>query len=522
MGITMIIHSNRVWAAALCGMLSIAASLNAQIDKGTLITTLPKPTTTTPTVYNGAPPAAFRLSGTTPVSASFAWDATAGAMTYTILRTSGIGQQWVTLTPTPLPAATLSYVDNAGIDYRSSYTYRLQVNYNGTPPGYTDMTVNLVKPLNPGGLTAKQTGDGAVSISWSPVSGVSGYTVFGPGIPGGAVTVTSTNASASGIPLGAQSWSVASVYQPGNITTPAAEFPAVSTTVEKWIGNYRISVIGFTNQSATTDDPTNGDGVGDEILPMVYWQRFQDPNSPRLADQFFTRSAIFGDNGKSWRSRVRAGSGDPTGGILSNDIVPAGFTTSGFASSGGGGATTTATSATCAKCATTSTGLPMVVWEGQLTRNSDILVLYPSLWETDEHPEVFRTPYEQAIANRTGNVMNNAGVRAALDQPGISEVRGDLAVQMFSHGPLSIADRPIGMEAVSGKLGGSDAGFFDRMIVLNLKKIEEALSQPPKYSGLPAGTIGLSFFEPGVIWMPAPDAYNYSGKYVLYLTVERR
>jgi hypothetical protein len=517
----MIKHSSRIFDATLCAIFSSAGSLNAQIDRGTLITTLPKPTTTTPTVYNGAPPAAFRLTGTTPASASFAWDATAGAMTYTLLRTSGVGQQWVTLTSTPLPAATLSYVDNAGIDYRSSYTYRLQVNYSGTPPGYTDMTVNLVKPVNPNGLTANQTGDGAVSISWSPVAGVPAYTVFGPGIAGGAITVTSPNASASGLPLGAQSWSVASVYQPGNITTPAAEFPSVSATVEKWTGSYRISIIGFTTQGATTDDASNGDGVGDEILPMVYWQRFQDPGAPRLSDQFFTRAAVHGDNGKSWRSRVRAGSGQPTGGILGNDIVPAGFTTAGFTSATSGSGTTTATSATCTKCANVTT-FPMVVWEGQLTRNLDVLVLYPSLWETDEHPEVFRTQYEQAIANRTAGVMNNASVRTALDQPGISEVRGDLAVQMFSHGPFMPADRPIGFEAVPGKLGGSDAGFFDRMIVLSMKKIEEALSQPPKYPGMPAGTIGLSFFEPGVIWMPAPDAYNYSGKYVLYLTVERR
>jgi hypothetical protein len=117
--------------------------------------------------------------------------------------------------------------------------------------------------------------------------------------------------------------------------------------------------------------------------------------------------------------------------------------------------------------------------------------------------------------------MNNPSVRAALDQPGISEVRGSLALQMFAHGPFAPADRPIGLESVPGKLGGSDAGFFDRIIVLNLKKIEEAINAPPKYPGLPAGTIGLSFFEPGVIWIPSPDAYNFSGKYVLYLMVQR-
>jgi hypothetical protein len=322
------------------------------------------------------------------------------------------------------------------------------------------------------------------------------------------------------VPLGSQSWSVASVYQPGNITTPGTEFPSISTTVEKWTGSYRVTLLGFTDQSATTDDAAGADGVGDEILPMVFWQRFQDPNAPRLADQQFARGSVHGDNGKSYRSRVRAGSGQPSGGILANDIVPAGFTTAG--SSGGGGAAMTSTStATCGKCSSTPVPLPIVVWEGQLTRNNDVLVLYPSLWEVDEQPAVFRTPYEQAIASRAADVMNNPSVRAALDQPGISEVRGSLALQMFAHGPFAPADRPIGLESVPGKLGGSDAGFFDRIIVLNLKKIEEAINAPAKYPGLPAGTIGLSFFEPGVIWIPSPDAYNFSGKYVLYLMVQR-
>ena len=183
--------------------------------------------------------------------------------------------------------------------------------------------------------------------------------------------------------------------------------------------------------------------------------------------------------------------------------------------------TTTSTSSTSPKSASTATGVPIVVWEGQLTRNLDVLVLYPSLWEIDEQPLVYRSPYEQAIVGRAANAMNNAGVRAALDQPGISEVRGDLAFQMFSHGPFAPADRVIGVEAVPGRLGGNDAGFFDRIIVLNLKKIEDAINAGPKYPGLPAGTIGLSFYEPGSIWGTTPDAYNFSGKYVLYLTVQR-
>lgn len=513
----MITNLDRITVTALCALLVNTTPLAAQ-----LITTLPKDQITKPTtIASGAPPAAFRLSGTTPTSASFAWDVTAGAMTYTVLRTTSIGGAWTNLTPTPLPAATLSFTDNAGIDYRSSYIYRLQVNYSDVSPGYADLTVSLTKPVNPGGLSARQTGDGAVSISWSPVAGVSSYTVFGPGIAGGAVTVAGSSAAASGLPLGSQSWTVASVYQPGNITTPGTEFPSVSTTVEKWTGSYRITVLGFTNQSATTDDPLDADGKGDEIMPIVYWARFQNPSAPTLTQQMLARASVHGDNGKNFKARVQAGSGQPNGGILSNDIVPAGFTTAGFSPNSGGGASTMTSTSTSTKGATTTIPLPSVVWEGQLTRNLDVLVLYPSLWEVDEQPLVYRTPYEQAVAGRAANAMNNAAVRAALDQTGFSEVRGDLALQMFAHGPFAPADRPIGVESVPGKLGGNDAGFYDRIIVLSMKKIEEAINAPPKYPGMPSGTIGLSFYEPGNIWGPTPDAYNFSGKYVLYLMVQR-
>jgi len=495
---------------ALCAALSSATSVNAQI--------LPRePINTSPTIYAGAPPANFRVASTTPVSANLAWDVTPGAMTYTLMRTVGVGQQWTTLTPTPLPAATLNYTDAGGIDYRTTYTYRLQVNYTGSPPGYTDLSVPLAKPVNPSGVKATQSGEGVVQLSWNAVSGAPAYTVFGPGITGGAVTVTRNSASAGGLPLGTHNWTVASVYQPGNITTPAAEFPAASATVEKWAGSYRVYLIGFTNQSATTDEPKDADGVGDEIFPMVYWQRFTDPATPRLSDQNWARGSVHGDNGKNARSRVRAGSGQPTGGILSNDIVPGGFIGANYGSSS---STMTATS-TSMKGNVAATTFPITVWEGQLVRNNDVLILYPSLWEGDEHPEIYRAVYEQGIAGRTADAINLPNIRTALDQNGISELTGALAFQTPSRGVNFPADRPIGFQAVPGRVGGSDAGFFDRMIVLSMRKIEEELAKPPKYTGLPAGTIGLSFFEPGRIW-EAPDAYNFSGRYVLYLVVERR
>src|SRR5678816_3034986 len=120
-----------------------------------------------PTVYIGPAPTGFRVASSTPASVSFAWAAATNATGYVVMRANGVGQPWVTLTSTPLPASTLNYSDQGGIDYRFSYIYRLQANYSGQLlPGYTDLPVTLPKPVSPTDFTAKQTNNGAVTLSW--------------------------------------------------------------------------------------------------------------------------------------------------------------------------------------------------------------------------------------------------------------------------------------------------------------------------------------------------------------------
>jgi len=114
-----------------------------------------------------------------------------------------------------------------------------------------------------------------------------------------------------------------------------------------------------------------------------------------------------------------------------------------------------------------------------------------------------------------------AKLRQALDAPGISEIRGQDAFRMDSWGTNATGDRPIGIEASTSPDGSG--GFFDRIIVLNQRKIEEALAAPAKIPNMPAGTIGLSFTEGGVIRVtgtPDPMSWNFPGSYVLYLRVE--
>jgi len=484
---------------------SYPLSLSSQIIREPIRTPILQPT-----VYTGPAPTGFAVSNSTPAAVSFTWAAATNATGYVIMRANGVGQPWVTLTSTPLPASTLNYNDQGGIDYRTSYIYRLQANYSGqTLPGYTDLSVTLPKPVNPQGVKAKQTADGAVTISWMGTGNP--VTVFGPGIPNQSATVTGESFTATGLANGqTYTWQVGSLYQPGNISTPASEFPSASAAVLPFTGKYRITLLGFTANNPTVDDLLDSDGKADEIMPMVYVRLMDETSGNPEGAGTVARGYIHGDNQGKFRLRVRAGSASSTGGIQKGDLFPAGLMSgSGIASP------------------TTNT-FPLKVWEGDLTRDRQALVLYPSLWETDDAPSRWFDGYLSNLPPRTLSALDintptGSKVRAALAAPGISELRGDNWFKMDSWGPNPTGDRPIGIESVPGGDGNNAGGFFDRVIVLNQRKIEEALAAPAKYPGMPAGTIGLSFTEGGVLRVtgtPDPMSWNFPASYVLYLRVE--
>lgn len=90
-----------------------------------------------------------------------------------------------------------------------------------------------VTPVNPSAFIAKQTGDGQVQLSWQPVDGASYYVLLGPGVPEGGTRVTgATTFTATGVPPGSNEWAVASYYEPGPVSTPAAEFPKTRLTTD--------------------------------------------------------------------------------------------------------------------------------------------------------------------------------------------------------------------------------------------------------------------------------------------------
>ena len=487
--------NNRMLVIA-AAMLVNAASLPAQIMREPI---------GTPKLITGAPPTGFRVASSTPSSVSFSWAASTGAASYQLMRSSSGGASWTYLTPTPLTATTLTYNDQGGIDYRSSYTYRLQVNYSSGPSGSADIPVTLPKPVNPTNVTAKQTGSGAVTIKWYGTGNPA--TVMGPGIPNNSVVATGDSITASNLPSGTYTWSVATMYQPGNISTPASEFPTASATVMPFMGTYRITLLGFSAIHPTDDDILDSDGKKDEIMPLVYVRQFDQATGQTLGPGTAAKGYVHGESGGKFRARIQAGTASNHGGVQANDVFPASLMQGGIGSP-------------------STTTFPLKVFEGFLTRDKEVLVLYPSLWEIDDAPSRWFDGYFSGLPPRTQDALNpstpvGAKLRQALDAPGISEIRGQDAFRMDSWGTNATGDRPIGIESSTSPDGSG--GFFDRIIVLNQRKIEEALAAPAKIPNMPAGTIGLSFTEGGVIRVtgtPDPMSWNFPGSYVLYLRVE--
>lgn len=481
----------------IAAMVSHPSSLIAQI--------IQKEPIVSPTLYTGAPPTGFRVSGSTPATVAFSWAASAGATSYQLMRTSTAGGSWTQLTPTPLTSATLVYNDQSGIDYRSSYIYRLQVNYTSGPSGSVDLPVTLPKPVNPTNVKAKQTNSGAVTITWYGTG--SPATVFGPNIPGGSAVVTGESYTVTNVPNGQYTYSVGTIYQPGNISTPASEFPAASVTVMPFMGTYRITLLGFTVNHPTDDDILDSDGKADEIMPMVFVRQFDQTSGNSYGAPTLAKGYVHGDNQGKFKARIRAGTASNTGGLQANDMFPAGLMQGGIGSP-------------------STTTFPLKVFEGFLTRDKEALVLYPSLWEIDDAPSRWFDGYLSGLPPRTQDALNpgttvGAKLRQALDAPGISEIRGTDVFHIDTWGTSATGDRPIGIE--SGTSPDGSGGFYDRIIVLNQRKIEEALAAPAKYPGMPAGTIGLSFTEGGVLRVtgtPDPMSWNFPGSYVLYLRVE--
>lgn len=330
----------------------IAPPMGAQI--------LPRePINTSPTIYAGVAPTGFRVASATPASVAFSWASTANATGYTILRSTGAGQPWTTVTPTPLPATALTFSDQTGVDYRVAYIYRLQANYSSTPPGYVDLPVTLPAPVNPSGFTAKQTGEGTAELSWTAVPNASYYWIWGPGTGTEGVRADGTRKTFSGIGTGPKEWSITTRYDPAGVLLASSTWPKAQLNMVSVSGRYRITLNGFQVVSPTKEVITF-DGAGNEVFAIAYARTF-DRTTGAVLNEGSIESAVHGDT-EGFAGRVRAGSAKATGGLLQGDRFP------------------TMTPWQGANSASTVT-FPLLVWEGPLTDGKEVVVVTPTIWE---------------------------------------------------------------------------------------------------------------------------------------------
>jgi microsomal dipeptidase-like Zn-dependent dipeptidase len=217
---------------------------------------LPERLSRTP-IAAGPAPENLRVESQGPLAHTVLWDALPEVSGYLVAFTAKAGGQFLMLTPQPIAAPPYQFpklvTSSTGTSWKiasisfqhaefvnSGGTYRVTALYPDGRQGSADFVyATPPAPVNPSGFTAKQTGDGQVQLSWQPVNGASYYVLLGPGVPDGGTRVSgATTFAATGVPLGAREWAIASYYEPGPVSTPAAEFPRVQLTVSEMLSGW--------------------------------------------------------------------------------------------------------------------------------------------------------------------------------------------------------------------------------------------------------------------------------------------
>lgn len=117
------------------------------------------------------------------------WTASAGATGYDVYRSSTAGQPYASMTRlTASPISATSYTD-AGLASLSVYYYKVVASNLVGSMVSSEASAPSSLPGTPTGLTATVNGANAIDLSWSSVSGASGYDVYRSTSPGQATGV---------------------------------------------------------------------------------------------------------------------------------------------------------------------------------------------------------------------------------------------------------------------------------------------------------------------------------------------
>jgi hypothetical protein len=459
--------------------------------------------------------------------------------------------------------------DDSNFPQSGVYVYEVTVRFPDGQSRSSTVEFTRPEPVNPVGFIAKQTGEGAVTLSWQAVPGVESYKLWGGGLPNTGVSVTGTSQQVTGVSAGAQEWMIGSFYEPGPVSTGIAAFTRTSLNVASTVasapapsaapapppaasapttpapatgapsasappvvsGRYRVVATGFRVIHESKDDSFSRDGRGDEVY-AAFTMFHYDRRSGTMLDHDLGRTKTIGDVNNS-PDRIQGGSSSGAGGFRAGDwfpMVPDPSATYGVAPS--------------------NTRFPYLIWQGMLTDGQDAVVILPALWEFNKEPNAYNQWFQHELADAQ-SIWSTTAVQTALTggelalitPPGVTvPTVGDMPLENYADSLFKVAfsvpdlvslitagrsDRPLGLGVINGAytLPRRAIVVTREVIEASLQKRAEtpvgAISPLAGNAGvtavfsqkLPSGTIAIPLFDaPG-------DALQ--GQYVMYVQVER-
>lgn len=368
------------------------------------------------------------------------------------------------------------------------------------------------QPVAPGGFNGVQVSGGAVKFSWQTLPGATRYRLFGPtlpadGLPVGSQGVSNLPASyvVTGLPVGTLGFSIATEYLAGVATARAS----TSVTVKPTSGRYRVLVKGLLATHETADDPLSFDGKYDEIYVAVFSAALPFYRGAAPATSL-VQTRVYGDVNHA-PERIQAGTASPSGGIMTGNMVPDGTAPIAQAS-----------------ISTFTDRFPLLVWQGTLQDSGQILVIHPTIWESDRNATGNFLHWRDWWFTSTGSavlkdvaytnqfkdveyVAKYGAAAAPINPVWLGEWNNSWPVQPGMDVGQG-QDRPVGIGGGEGALGivaptANLNSLAPMGLILTREKIERALA----LSGLSAILIPVS----------NRDRPELAGEYAVFIQIER-
>lgn len=232
----------------------------------------------------------------------------------------------------------------------------------------------MTAPKNFGGVAV---GGGKVQLVWSAVPDAVSYQVYyttptyPTPVPVNILPTTDTTLTTRQLNEGSVTLTVVANFG----TTAGPKSSPVTLTIPRYMGKYRVAVLGFKVNNETFDNPVETDGKRDEVYITAAAQEFDSLDAP-VGGTKSVRTFTYGDvNNPAWKNsqnelyRIKAGTAGTYGGLKTGDGYPNGVDP-----------WRRTTPDVYEKL------LPLLVWEGELVEDVNSVAIAPAIMESDDVP----------------------------------------------------------------------------------------------------------------------------------------